>query len=150
MTDLASSIARLAVSDSTNQPASSPYTPSLSHPITNTNTIAQPTLPSCTPLPPYTLSQLHASMIVKLGHSKQDSNQHSARAMKLLANIDTHIQRCFRLLLDTSDASLTYVSSELGVLCLATRNIKHGTEAVTSCKKVALAALDELELKLKS
>ena len=136
MTDLASSIARLAVSDSTNQPASSPYTPSLSHPIANTNTIAQPTLPSCTPSPPYTLSQPHASMIAELGHSKQDSNQHSARAMKLLANIDTCTQRCFCLLSDTSDASLTDVSSKLSVLRLATGHIRVDSRKLLSNHQV--------------
>ncbi|KIJ64131.1 hypothetical protein HYDPIDRAFT_29015 [Hydnomerulius pinastri MD-312] len=86
----------------------------------------------------------------RLGLLKKDCNQWSVKAMKLLANIKSHIQRCYRLLLDTSEEQVNVLNSELTILRQAVENIRCEAESVALCKRELLGELDKLDLELKS
>jgi len=57
-----------------------------------------------------------ASIVGGHGMTKKDRNQCSVKALRLLANIDASIHRCFRLLLDNSDDTTSNLSNELARL----------------------------------
>ena len=91
-----------------------------------------------------------ASIVGGRRMTKKDQNQCSVKALRLLANIDASIHRCFRLLLDNSDDTTSNLSNELARLRKAVNDIVHNTDAITQRKKATSDALDRLELELKS
>ncbi|KAI5985683.1 hypothetical protein F5J12DRAFT_787355 [Pisolithus orientalis] len=74
--------------------------------------------------------------------------QQTSRAMKVLSNIDSRIQRCSHLLLDGQ--SFTTISRELSLLHQATNDIKCRANCIVACKRVVIKTMDELESILKS
>jgi len=91
-----------------------------------------------------------ASWIAGCRISKKDHCQRSRQALKLLSNIEARANRCFRLLLDPSDNSVTEVTNELMRLRPALESITRKTDFVNSRKKEVTTTLDKLELEVKA
>ncbi|KAH7884947.1 hypothetical protein F5I97DRAFT_1304560 [Phlebopus sp. FC_14] len=137
--DIPDSLSRLAIHETTPEIGNtSSSTESQANPLTNSsNTNIRPPHPLSAP----------ASIIggCRLGLSKRDRNQRSARALKWLANIKSRIQRCYWLLLDASEEHLSSLSSEVVAFRQATTNIKFEMDSVSSREKDVLDALDNLQ-----
>ncbi|KAI5987195.1 hypothetical protein EDD15DRAFT_2372598 [Pisolithus albus] len=138
ISDLASSFDRLKIDKMSSDPdksSASPMPPSV--------VVDRPTAFRRPSSPP---------VAVISGHRvpKKDQHQASAKAHKLLTNIESRTQRCYRLLLDNSDDATGRVSKELATLRNAVEDIKRATESVKSRKRTVCDALDMLEAELKS
>ena len=90
----------------------------------------------------------HPASATSHGVAKKDTNRHSVKALELLSNIESHCQRCFRLMLDPSSASITPLQEELGVLRRALEGIKRNAPAMTSHKEEVAETLRKLDAKL--
>lgn len=82
--------------------------------------------------------------------TKKDTNRHSVKALELLSNVEKRCQRCFRLLLDPSSASLAALQEELVVLRRALQGIKRNTAIVNSRKEEVAESLRKLDTELQS
>lgn len=143
ISDIADSLNRLTLRGTHTQPPTEGLPSSLSSSLRDSSCTASTQITCRSPSPP-------ANIIEGSRVPKKDRNQRSVKALELLANIDSRVQRCFRLLLDPSDDAIGTVSKELATLRQATENIRRNTDSVTLRKKGICSALDELELELKS
>ncbi|KIN96828.1 hypothetical protein M404DRAFT_32876 [Pisolithus tinctorius Marx 270] len=81
---------------------------------------------------------------------KKDCNQHLVKALKLISNIEAHVHKCSRLLLDNSGACIAALRTEMAVLCSNIEGIKRNTDFVKSHKQDVTDTLDRLALELQS
>jgi hypothetical protein len=82
--------------------------------------------------------------------SKKDRHRCTREALKILSNVESCIQRCHRLLLDSSNGTFTTISENLAKLCKAAENVRRQSDLVISKKCVITSSLDELEIELRS
>ena len=81
--------------------------------------------------------------------AKNERHRATVKVLKIFANIEVCIQRCFWLLLDSSDNTTNYISNEIDTLRRAIGDVKRNMESVKLRKKAVSDTLDKLELKLK-
>ena len=67
-----------------------------------------------------------------------------------MSNVESRIQQCRRLLLDSSNGTFTTISEDLAKLRKAVENVRHQSDLVLSKKRAITNSLDELEIKLRS
>ena len=82
--------------------------------------------------------------------SKKDHHQHTTQALKILSNVESRIQQCCCLLLDSSNGTFTTISEDLAKLRKAVENVRHQSDLVLSKKRMITNSLDELEIELRS
>jgi hypothetical protein len=97
----------------------------------------------------HTLSPLPAQLGFRK-ISKKDHHRHTREALKILSNVESHIQRCHRLLLDSSNGTFTTISEDLAKLHKADENVRCQSDLVISKKCAITSSLDELEIELRS
>ncbi|KAF9221460.1 hypothetical protein BS17DRAFT_768732 [Gyrodon lividus] len=74
--------------------------------------------------------------------SKKDHNHHTVKALQILSNIKSHVQCCYRLLLNSS--SYQDMKHQLATLRQAIDRVNRATESVKAQKKRLPAMLDDL------
>ncbi|KAI6168019.1 hypothetical protein EDD17DRAFT_1503685 [Pisolithus thermaeus] len=91
-----------------------------------------------------------ASIITGDRLPKKDHCRCVAKALEILSNIEARTQRCFCLLLDSSNKHIpSTVRQELDLLHHAMEGVKHGHHSIDSYKKGIVTGLDKLEAQLR-
>lgn len=102
------------------------------------NNLQQLKLSDGTPVPPMTTSRQAASETA----SKPKHNRRTVKVLNILDNIESWIQRCFRLSLHA--CSLDDVGRELSLLHTAMENVSGGVDVVIERKKAITTQIDDL------